>query len=117
VRSIAEREWKILRGIRERALGRFCARAVDQTQEIISAVDLEHEPHKSFLDVCRYVHGQNDELGRLFNDWRRSTALTTLALWAQAGILTEDELGAFSDETQDFVRASAKVRYYTDGEA
>ena len=79
---------------------------------MISEVDPDGDAHATFLAICRYVHDQNVELGDLFDDWRRSTAITTLMLWAKAGIITEEEFAAFSAETKEFVHARVEVRFY-----
>jgi hypothetical protein len=113
VSSFPESDWKNLREIRERALSRFCTRALDGVRTKIQRSDLQNDAHNSFLAVYRYIDSRDKELGRLFNDWRRSTALRTLMGWVQSGIVTEKEFESFSESTKRLVRELAEVRFFT----
>ena len=110
--SFPESDWKKLGAIRERALSGFCARALDGVRTKIQRSDLENDAHNSFLAVYGYIDGCDTELNRLFNDWRRSTALRTLMGWAQSGIVTEKEFESFSENTKTLVREFVEVRFF-----
>jgi len=109
-----EREWKKLRAIREKALSRFCVRALAKITSRIEKADLEHEAHKNYLAVYKLVHRQDKQLGDLFDDWRRSTALLTLMHWAKHGVITEEEFDSFEDPTKETVCALVKPKFFKD---
>jgi len=46
---------------------------------------------------------RDKEVARLFDDFRRSTALLQLAAIHGQGLLTEAEFARFSEETQEFI--------------
>ncbi|MCX6348187.1 MAG: hypothetical protein NTV79_01605 [Candidatus Aureabacteria bacterium] len=46
---------------------------------------------------------RDEELGRAFNDYRRSTALMQLTNIRSLGLLTDEEVRLFSEETQRIV--------------
>ena len=117
MQSIPERDWKVLRRIRDDALYRFCVRKNNGVCDFVANADIHGEAYEAFLGICRYVATQNRELGDLFDDWRRSTAIRTLRLWAEAGIITEEEFAAFSEDTKDLIRAMTEVKFYDDGKA
>ena len=53
-------------------------------------------------------------MSQLFNDLRRSTALTQIALIQSRGLLTEEELLRFSTETRSFVEVMLEGRHGED---
>jgi len=108
MKSFPESDWKKLRALRDDALNRFCARALKGTQKRLNNSD--DDPHKTYLNVYKYLDGQDDELGSLFDDWRRSTALLTITGWVQAGLVTDEELEAFSEETKAGVKTLINLR-------
>jgi hypothetical protein len=112
--NIPEREWKKLRAIRERALSRFCIRALKRVATQIEGSDLEQEAHESYLAVYRLLDKEDDQLAGLFNDWRRSTAYMTLMKWAKAGIITEEEFLSFDEDTRTRVLSIVKPRFHSD---
>ena len=61
--QIAERDWKVLRRIRDNALHRLSVRMISGVRKIVSEIDPDSEAHAAFLSICRYVHEQNLELG------------------------------------------------------
>jgi len=86
-------------------------------REFVSNADIHGEAHATFLAICRLVAIQNRELGDLFDDWRRSTAIFTLKLWAEAGIIAQEEFAAFSEDTKELVYATVDVKFYVADEA
>jgi hypothetical protein len=85
---------------------------VNGVREIISSADLHGEAHDAYVSISRYMDEKSKELGNLFDDWRRSTAFTTLMFWAKAGIITEDEFMAFSEETKAIINEIVDVKFF-----
>jgi hypothetical protein len=110
MKSFPESDWKKLRALRDSALNRFCSRALEGTHERIANSDVDDDPHKTYLNVYRFLDGQDDELGSLFNDWRRSTALVTLTGWVQANLVKDEEFEAFTEQTKTSVKALINLR-------
>ncbi len=99
---LPERDWKHLRAIQATALDRYCARVLEEAANTIRNTEASH--HDRYLRLFGVVQDRNAELARAFDDLRRSTAIQHLAAWMGLGLLTQDELAAFSQET--FERAS-----------
>ena len=53
---------------------------------------------------------RDEALARAFDDFRRSTALMQLAIMRRMGLLTDDELSVFSEQTQQTVRRVDSLR-------
>ena len=84
------------------ALERFCKRILLEIEHIHS--DSTKSFHQRYLDIYAAMRRRDKEVALVFNDLRRSTALTTVASMKARGLLTKDEFLRFSQETQDIVR-------------
>jgi hypothetical protein len=111
MRTIPESDWKKMRGVKDRAVNRFCAEALTDLKVEIEAADLTTGAHKVYRAVWKLLEDRDSALGDLFDDWRRSTAYVTLMAWARSGIMTKDEFESLSDDTKTIVRALADVRF------
>ena len=109
--TFPESDWKKLRAIRDEAIARFCRRALRDLKSIVDSADWEAHAHATYLAVSKHVHEEDDRLGELFDDWRRSTAIFTLMRWAGAGILTRGEFESLSEGTKTLIRQLVEVRF------
>jgi hypothetical protein len=100
-RTIAETDWKVLRRVHPLALERYCERVL---------AEIEHVTHKSaqsthqrYLDIFKIIEQRDREMASIFNDPKRSNALTMLARIRSDGLLTEDEFFSLSPETRSAI--------------
>ena len=103
--NIRESDWKILRDIKNDALDRLCQRILDEITAI--ANDPDKAAHAKYLKVYKLIHKRDEEIADAFNDLSRSKALFKIAIMNQLGLIKEDELARFSQETHDFL---AKIK-------
>ena len=101
MREIKESDWKILRQLHSRALERFCKQILLEVEQINS--DSTKSFHQKYLAIYEIMQRRNKEIAQIFDDLRRSTALTQLAAMKAHGLLSEDEFSRFSQETQKLV--------------
>ena len=101
MREIKESDWKILRQLQPIALERFCKQILSEAEVINS--DSTKSFHQKYLDIYEVFQRRDKEIARIFNDLRRSTALTQLTAMKARGLLAEDELQRFGQETQNVV--------------
>ena len=99
--GIAEADWKIFRQLREVWVERYCARVNNQMKRLLSKPGLSS--HEHYLKAYRLIHEKDKELGFAFNDFRRSTAIRQISIIKNLGVITEEELGRFSEATRAFV--------------
>jgi hypothetical protein len=62
-----------------------------------------HSPHERYLDIFKIIERFDREIASIFNDPKRSNALTMLARMRAAGLLTEDEFLSLSPETRSAI--------------
>lgn len=98
---ILESDWKVLRRLKPVALERFCERTLAECVQV--ATEGSDSAHERYLALYRLVHERDKELGRAFNNLRRSSAITALISMVNLELLTTDELAEFSDETREIL--------------
>lgn len=101
-RQIPERDWKFFRKVREAALERYCERVLREIAELTATKPSSYS--QRYLEVFKLIDERDDELGRTFDDLRRSTALFQLAAIRALDLLTDEELSTFTAEPQEIVR-------------
>jgi hypothetical protein len=101
MREIKEADWKILRQLHPIVLDRFC-QAV-----LADSLRLHHAPnqtaHERYLALHRHFRERDQELARLFDDMRRSTAILMITALRNSGWMTEEEFARFSEEARQMV--------------
>lgn len=95
-RDIKESDWKHFRKLHAIALNRHCEQTLGEVQALTN--DTRKTPHERYLAVYRLIERRDKELGRAFNDMRRSTAVIQLSIIVSYGLLTDEELADFSPE-------------------
>jgi hypothetical protein len=63
-------DWKAFRQLREIALERFCERVLQELDAI--SRDVSRTQHERYVSVFGLLQDRDDELGRAFNNPRRS---------------------------------------------
>ncbi len=100
-RTIAEADWKVLRRIHPIALERYCEHVLAEIERVTHKGD--QSTHQRYLEIFTIIKQRDREMSSIFNDLKRSNALTMLARMRAAGMLTEDEFSSLSPETRSAV--------------
>ena len=103
VRDIPERDWKLLRELHGILLDRYSKGVLEKSRALID--DPSVGPHERYLRLYKLIHSTDKELGRALNDMRRSTARRHIVAARTLGLLTDEEMRRFSEETQQAVEA------------
>jgi hypothetical protein len=105
---IAEADWRVLRRVHSLALERYCERVLAEIERVTQ--NSAASPHQRYLDIFKIIERRDREIASIFNDPKRSNALTMLARIRAAGLLTEDEFSGLSPETRSAVELLLRVR-------
>ena len=106
--EIKESDWKLFRRLHPVALERFCQAVIEEINQATS--DCSGDYHKRYLEVFSLIMNRDEQMGRAFNDVRRSTAIILLTNIREAGLLTDEEFSQFSAETRASVETLLEVR-------
>jgi hypothetical protein len=96
-----ESDWKKFTKLKKIALERFCESVLDESRVLCDRKDLT--AHARYLDMYKLIQKRDKELGRTFDGHSRSRADQQLRDMYNKGLITEDELSKFSEETQNLV--------------
>ena len=103
--SIAEKDWKLLRSMKEEKLNLACGEIL---QKVSKEMEFEeNEEHKSYLKVWKILNSEDRKICEMFDDLKRSNAILKLVSWQQNGLLTEQEISKFSAQTRSTIKAMA----------
>lgn len=95
----SERDWKVLRSVKDAALDRFCARVFDECRAVMD--DESTSNHQRYLRLFRLIEERDEDLSHAFDDMRRSTALWRIAWIRYLELFTEEEWERFSPGTRE----------------
>jgi len=102
-REFPERDWKIFRRLRERALERFFAEAVDELGRICG--DGSRSVEARYREAFRFLDDRDRAARQAFDYLSRSRMLPHLATMVVMKLVDDADLGDLSTETQTRVRA------------
>lgn len=98
---IAERDWKQLSKLKPELLNRACQKILDEAAKI--ATGKGNSPHEQYLKLYKFVEQEDGTIANAFDGHRRSTAIMMIAAMYGQGMMTEEELMTFSEETREVV--------------
>jgi hypothetical protein len=99
--GIPESDWRVFRELHTVWLNRYCTEVNDRIRRLLSEGKLSS--HERYLKIYKLIHQKDREIGRAFNDFRRSTAMMQLCAIRNLGVVTEEELARFSESTRSVV--------------
>lgn len=105
--DIREKDWKIIRSLKDDALDRACQRIPDKVSDIIAADD--KSAHTRYLELWKTLKAEDKGIALMFDDLKRSTVHRQLARWKFNDLITDDEMRSFSAETLEKVNAFMEV--------
>lgn len=111
MRDFPERDWKILRDLKDVAVERICKRALDEVAKI--ATGLAEPPngyHERYRALFALLRKRDKEIADTFDGLRRSTALQQLALMRHHQLFTDEEFLRFSQQTRESVQAFLSIQ-------
>ena len=106
--NIPESDWRHFKRVHQVLLERFCQRTLDDLSDMLRA--REGTAHEQYRRAYELLQDRDEALARAFDDFRRSTAILQLAIMRRMGILGDEELSVFSEQTQQTVRGVDSLR-------
>jgi hypothetical protein len=99
---IAEADWKALRRVHPLALERYCERVLAEIERVTG--NSVQSAHQRYLEIFKIVEKHDHEMASIFDDLRRSNALTMLARMRSEGLLMADEFSGLSPEARGAIQ-------------
>ena len=99
--NIPEPDWKVFKRVHAAALARFCEQVLAEVQRL--AQEGSRSPHERYLEVYQLMKERDRQMGRIFDNPRRSVALHMLAQLRGNGLLPDEDLASLSANTRDAI--------------
>jgi len=107
VYSIPETDWKKLRSLKDAALNTACERILLKISSVLEARGTES--YKCYIKLWEIIQSEDKEIALMFDDLKRSTAIFKLASWRMNGLLSDDDLEKFTEETQERIQLLSDI--------
>lgn len=107
-RDIPESDWRHFKRLHQVLSERFCRGVIEELGALLQTK--EGSAHERYRRAYQLLQERDEELARAFNDFRRSTAVLQMMLMRRMGLLADEELAVFSQETQEMVRRAESLR-------
>jgi hypothetical protein len=101
--DLPEPDWRTFRKLREVALERLCERILAEVGRVTS--DAKRTSHARYLAAYELIQERDDQIARVFNNPRRSVAVSQLAMMMSLDLISQEELQAFTPRTRSVVEA------------
>ena len=96
--AIPEADWGVFRSLHPIWIDRFCRRVNDELLRTLS--DDSRDAYERYLATYKLMQKRDKEIASAFDDFRRSTAIFQIAIIRKLGVITDEELGRFSESTR-----------------
>jgi len=77
--SIAEKDWKLLRAMKEEKLNQVCGEILQKVSQEMEFE--ENEEYKAYLKLWKVLNREDKKVSDLFDDLKRSNAIFKLLSW------------------------------------
>jgi hypothetical protein len=105
--DLPESDWRRFKEVRTKLLERYCCRILQEVA--VASQGNEDTAHDRYLKVYQLIHERDKQMGNAFDDFRRSTAVMQLGIMRRMKLLTNEELGLFSEQTRIRVEGIASL--------
>lgn len=106
-RHCSEADWRVFREVSERAIDRFCKRALDDIARLVA--DTSKPEMQRLAGVADLSRRRRAELDRTYLDLRRSAVVLQLCAMQADGLLEAGEFARFSAELRKRVAGLAEI--------
>lgn len=105
-RAIKESDWKVYRELHGVAMNRLCSRALTQVGQDTEG---DSSPYEKFMRIFKTANDTNDQIARIFENPRRSTALLFIIAWRAEGLITDEKMNRFSEDIREVATARKRT--------
>jgi hypothetical protein len=105
--DIPESDWRRFKEVHTKLLERYCCRILEEVTA--ASQGTQGSAHDRYVKVYRLIKERDKQLANAFDDFRRSTAVMQLGIMRRMELLTDDELGLFSEQTRTRVEGIASL--------
>lgn len=98
---IPESDWKQFKPLRDKALANLCDKVL--TEIIATTAEEALSSHQKYLRIYNEIQHYDEQMGRIFDGYSRSRALSQLAMIQSHHLLEPEEFAGLSDSTREYL--------------
>jgi len=102
-----EKDWKIIRSMKDRLLDLACERILVKVSNVIDQDDFR--VHTKYVKLWKLMKKEDKEIAAMFDEVKRSNAVHILALWRCNNLITDSEFSSFTPETRERVQSLIQI--------
>lgn len=99
--SVSEKDWKLFRKLQVELTSKACDLVFKKVENITN--NRVGKEHQSYLDLYRLIGEEDAKIAEMLNNPTRNNVLMKIVFLKKYGVLSDDQLHFFSEETQEFV--------------
>lgn len=99
--SVPEKDWKLFRKLQVELTAKACELVFKKVENITN--DRVGKEHQSYLDLYSLIEGEDAKIAEMFNNPTRNNVFLKIVSLKKHGVLSDEQLELFSEETQEFV--------------
>jgi len=100
--SVPEKDWKLFRKLQTQLTAKACESVFKQVENVVN--DRIGKEHQSYLDLYALIDVEDAKIAEMFNNPTRNNVLLKIVALKSHGVLSDQQLQMFSEETQEVVR-------------
>lgn len=108
MKSIPERDWKKIRDLKGELLNVACEQIFQRVEKLSAGRAGQH--HKTYLELYKLIEKEDNAIAEMFDGLSRNSAFFKIAALKHNGVLTDEQMGLFSEETQAVVEDLCQFR-------
>jgi hypothetical protein len=106
--DIPESDWRRFKEVHTKAEERYCQGILEEVAAIMSR-SAEESAHARYVKVYKLIKDRDKQMANAFGDFRRSTAVMQLGIMRRMKLLTDEELGLFTEQTRTRIEGIASL--------
>ena len=106
--DLPESDWRRFKEVHTKAEERYCKRILEEVAAILSQ-GTEGTAHDRYSKVYKLIQERDKQMANAFDDFRRSTAIMQLGIMRRMKLLTDEEVGLFSEQTRTRIEGIASL--------
>ena len=106
--DIPESDWRRFKEVHTKAEERYCERILAEVAAIVSR-SAQESAHARYVKIYKLIKDRDKQMANAFGDFRRSTAVMQLGIMRRMKLLTDEELGLFSEQTRTRIEGIASL--------
>ncbi len=110
--TIPEKDWKTLRAMKDDLLQKACGQILDKISKFIE--ESPDDKHTTYRKLWKTMKQEDGKIANMLDDMRRSNARFKLGCWYGYGLIDDETLQQFSEDTRQSVQSIFEITF--DGE-